>query len=100
MLLTGRRDLHKYFSTIKNVFSGNFDIYIDSDNGPQKVGSYDGTGFFGELALMYNMPRAATIRAVTNGVLWSLVSQKKKSLIFSFYMKKCSGSKNIPTNHR
>lgn len=63
------------------IDSGNFDIYIDSDNGPQKVGSYDGTGFFGELALMYNMPRAATIRAVTNGVLWSLDRKTFRQII-------------------
>lgn len=63
------------------IDSGNFDIYIDSENGPQKVGSYDGSGFFGELALMYNMPRAATIRAVTNGVLWSLDRKTFRQII-------------------
>jgi len=50
------------------VDSGNYDIYIDEN----KVGSYNGTGNFGELALMYNVPRAATIKATTEGVLWSL----------------------------
>lgn len=63
------------------IDSGNFDIYIDSENGPQKVGSYDGSGFFGELALMYNMPRAATIRAVTNGCLWSLDRKTFRQII-------------------
>ena len=38
------------------------------------VGAYDGKGSFGELALMYNMPRAATIVATTEGVLWAMVS--------------------------
>ena len=56
---------------VKNVFSGNYDIYIDEN----KVGSYNGTGFFGELALMYNVPRAATIKASSEGLLWSLVSK-------------------------
>ena len=37
------------------------------------VGAYDGKGSFGELALMYNMPRAATIVATTEGVLWAMV---------------------------
>ena len=45
--------------------------------GDNKVGQYKDAGFFGELALMYNMPRAATITAVTEGTLWSLVSSKK-----------------------
>ena len=52
------------------MFSGIYDILI----GDNKVGSYTETGFFGELALMYNMPRAATIKAVSAGTLWSLVS--------------------------
>ena len=52
------------------MFSGIYDILI----GDNKVGSYTETGFFGELALMYNMPRAATIKSVSAGTLWSLVS--------------------------
>jgi cAMP-dependent protein kinase regulator len=50
------------------IESGTYDILI----GDNKVGSYNETGFFGELALMYNMPRAATIKAVSAGTLWSL----------------------------
>ena len=52
------------------IFRGNYDIVI----GGNKVGEYCGTGSFGELALMYNTPRAATITATTKGTLWSLVS--------------------------
>jgi len=63
------------------IDSGNFDIYIDSDNGPQKVGSYDGSGFFGELALMYNMPRAATIKSSADGILWSLDRKTFRQII-------------------
>ena len=46
-----------------------YDILV----GGKKVGSYDNTGSFGELALMYNMPRAATIIATTTGTLWAMV---------------------------
>lgn len=63
------------------IDSGNYDIYIDGDNGPTRVGSYDGSGFFGELALMYNMPRAATIKATTNGILWSLDRKTFRQII-------------------
>ena len=41
--------------------------------GGKKVGAYTNTGSFGELALMYNMPRAATIIATTPGTLWAMV---------------------------
>jgi len=51
------------------VHSGVYDILV----GSKKVGSYDNKGSFGELALMYNMPRAATIIATTTGTLWAMV---------------------------
>lgn len=38
------------------------------------MGKYDNKGSFGELALMYNTPRAATIVATQEGALWALVS--------------------------
>lgn len=45
---------------------GEFDIIINGE----KVGSYKDEGAFGELALMYNTPRAATIQAATDAVVW------------------------------
>ena len=44
--------------------SGIFHIFVASDGEPstRQVGRYEGSGSFGELALMYNMPRAATIQ--------------------------------------
>jgi len=50
----------------------------DPDQPPLLVHSYEdaaaggGPAYFGELALMYRRPRAATVIARTNGVLWSL----------------------------
>jgi len=92
------------------IDSGNFDIYIDSESGPQKVGSYDGNGFFGELALMYNMPRAATIKAVTDGVLWSLDRKTFRQIIvkanankrkqFEEFLKSLSVLENINDHER
>lgn len=56
------------------VCSGKYDILVASDGGePKLVGNYENQGSFGELALMYNTPRAATIVASTEGVLWALV---------------------------
>lgn len=55
------------------IDSGVFHAYVAGSNGqPEKVGSYNTQGSFGELALMYNMPRAATIIAETNGTLWAM----------------------------
>nr|XP_039250832.1 cAMP-dependent protein kinase type II regulatory subunit-like isoform X1 [Styela clava] len=56
------------------IESGDYDIFIkDKVTGNQNhVGSYHGTGAFGELALMYNCPRAATIIATTEGSLWGM----------------------------
>uniref|UniRef100_W5NFS3 Protein kinase cAMP-dependent type II regulatory subunit beta n=1 Tax=Lepisosteus oculatus TaxID=7918 RepID=W5NFS3_LEPOC len=51
---------------------GTYDIYVKVDGINRCVGSYDNRGSFGELALMYNTPRAATIIATSPGALWGL----------------------------
>ncbi|KAL8009540.1 putative cGMP-dependent kinase, protein kinase-like domain superfamily, rmlC-like jelly roll [Plasmopara halstedii] len=48
--------------------SGNCDIEVDS----KLVGTYTNGDAFGELALLYNCPRAATIRATTGCILWTV----------------------------
>ncbi|KAJ8301326.1 hypothetical protein KUTeg_020313 [Tegillarca granosa] len=50
------------------IDEGKYDIFVEN----KLVGNYDNRGSFGELALMYNMPRAATIVATTNGSLWAM----------------------------
>lgn len=55
---------------------GTYDILVTKDNQTRSVGQYDNRGSFGELALMYNTPRAATIIATSEGSLWGLVSEK------------------------
>ncbi|XP_068132379.1 cAMP-dependent protein kinase type II-beta regulatory subunit [Hyperolius riggenbachi] len=54
------------------IDSGTYDIYVKIDGVGKCVGSYDNRGSFGELALMYNTPRAATIVATSAGVIWCL----------------------------
>uniref|UniRef100_A0A8C8AI88 cAMP-dependent protein kinase type II-alpha regulatory subunit n=1 Tax=Otus sunia TaxID=257818 RepID=A0A8C8AI88_9STRI len=54
------------------VERGLYDIVVAKDNQSRCVGRYDNHGSFGELALMYNTPRAATIVATTEGALWGL----------------------------
>jgi len=55
------------------VETGTLDIYISKNgNPPIKVGDYGPGASFGELALMYNAPRAATITATSDCILWAL----------------------------
>lgn len=54
------------------IDEGKYDIFVQVDGQPKLVGNYENKGFFGELALMYNMPRAATIVATSEGSLWAL----------------------------
>ena len=54
--------------------SGQYDIFVEVNGEQRLIGAYDNKGSFGELALMYNMPRAATIVATSNGSLWAMVS--------------------------
>uniref|UniRef100_A0A671XQD5 Protein kinase cAMP-dependent type II regulatory subunit beta n=1 Tax=Sparus aurata TaxID=8175 RepID=A0A671XQD5_SPAAU len=54
------------------IESGTFNIFVKADGADKLVGCYDNRGSFGELALMYNTPRAATIIATSPGALWCL----------------------------
>jgi len=50
------------------VESGEYEIKVSGDI----VGVAENGGYFGELALMYNCPRAATVQARCDGLLWAL----------------------------
>ena len=52
----------------------------DADPG-QQVLRLDGHGSFGELALMYNQPRAASVVAVTGGVVWAMDRQSFRRIV-------------------
>ncbi|XP_036956405.1 protein kinase, cAMP-dependent, regulatory, type II, alpha, B [Acanthopagrus latus] len=54
------------------IEKGVYDILVEKDGASVCVGKYDNKGSFGELALMYNTPRAATIVATQEGALWGL----------------------------
>ena len=71
-------DAGDYFYVVER---GTFDVYVNSSGhvepGPQgmgnKVNSIGPGGSFGELALMYNAPRAATVVSTeANSTLWAL----------------------------
>ncbi|KAJ7387562.1 cAMP-dependent protein kinase type II-beta regulatory subunit [Desmophyllum pertusum] len=47
-------------------------FFIDKDGKDIKVHTFKDEGSFGELALMYNCPRNATIIAKSQGTIWAL----------------------------
>lgn len=55
---------------------------------PRKVGKYEDSGSFGELALMYNQPRAATIKATSPGALWAMERTTFKRILLKSAFKK------------
>ncbi|XP_053173815.1 protein kinase, cAMP-dependent, regulatory, type II, alpha A [Scomber japonicus] len=63
---------------------GVFDILVAG----KCVGQYNNKGSFGELALMYNTPRAATISATQDGALWGLDRATFRRLIVKANAKK------------
>lgn len=69
---------------------GLYEVLIaeDPDSEPVHVFTYENSGNFGELALMYNMPRAATIKALTEGRLWAMDRQTFRRIVLKTAFKK------------
>merc|ERR1719440_1116362 len=63
------------------VDSGIYDIFVQrrADLAPERVMQAGYGMAFGELALMYNVPRAATVRSCEQGGLWCLDRQIRSS---------------------
>ncbi|KAI8077983.1 cyclic nucleotide-binding-like protein [Gilbertella persicaria] len=59
------------------VSSGTLDCFVNGN----KVTQYQRGGSFGELALMYNAPRAASIQATSDAVLWALDRVSFRSIL-------------------
>lgn len=63
---------------------GRFKVFKRNSDNPEQedfVFEYNESGSFGELALLYNCPRAATVRAETDGVVWKLDRETFKQIV-------------------
>jgi cAMP-dependent protein kinase regulator len=71
------------------VEAGKYEVHKrDSSGVEKKVFAYDGSGSFGELALMYNAPRAASVKAATDGILWAVDRATFRHIIIDSQAKK------------
>ncbi|XP_046999212.1 cAMP-dependent protein kinase type II regulatory subunit isoform X1 [Schistocerca americana] len=72
------------------IESGIYNAYVATEPGaePKHIHTYENNGSFGELALLYNMPRAATIQAVTDGSLWAMDRQTFRRILLKSAFKK------------
>lgn len=71
------------------IDKGSYDVFIKNSSGREEfIKTYHDEGSFGELALLYDEPRAATIKAVTNGFLWSVDRKTFKKLVMGYAFKK------------
>eukprot|EP00035_Acanthoeca_spectabilis_P019844 m.429899 g.429899 ORF g.429899 m.429899 type:complete len:358 (-) comp17088_c0_seq1:70-1143(-) len=71
------------------VEDGSTDVIIDSGDGQPKVVSEIGKGgSFGELALIYGTPRAATIKCKTDCVLWAIDRDSYRRILMGSTIRK------------
>lgn len=70
------------------ISEGKYDIFVKDGKNEKLVAQLDGKGSFGELALMYNCPRAATIIAKSPGKLWCLDQAAFRKIIVTAQAKK------------
>ncbi|KAF4682900.1 hypothetical protein FOZ60_010009 [Perkinsus olseni] len=59
------------------IQSGNFEVSIDG----QKLKTLRKTGTFGELAMLYNVKRTATVKCTQTGVLWEISGRTFKKVM-------------------
>jgi len=65
------------------VGEGELDVFVlrEGAQAPELVTKYGPSGTFGELALMYLCPRAATVKATTDCILWCLDRTQFRALM-------------------
>ncbi|KAH0947626.1 hypothetical protein HN011_004400 [Eciton burchellii] len=76
---------------------GQFYVYVrDTVTGVDNhIHTYDNRGAFGELALLYNMPRAASVKAITLGTLWAMDRQTFRRIVLKAAYRKRKMYENL-----
>ncbi|KAF7261629.1 hypothetical protein EG68_00996 [Paragonimus skrjabini miyazakii] len=70
------------------VEQGTFHAFVKDEEGQDKqVCVYTNEGYFGELALMYNAPRSATVIAQTDGRIWCMSRKAFRKFVLSHASK-------------
>lgn len=70
------------------IDSGIYDVLVTTNGQQKKVHQFEEKGSFGELALMYNMPRSATVLALTEGTLWAMDRNSFRKIVLKSAFKK------------
>ncbi|KAL5289219.1 PRKAR2B.2 family protein [Megaselia abdita] len=66
------------------IESGVYKAFVNEKH----IHTYNNSGSFGELALLYNMPRAASIQADSEGFLWAMDRQTFRRILLKSAFKK------------
>ncbi|KAH3840449.1 cAMP-dependent protein kinase type II regulatory subunit-like [Dreissena polymorpha] len=70
------------------IDSGQYDVLVTVNGEEKRVHTFEGKGSFGELALLYNMPRSASVMSVSHGSLWAMDRNSFRRIVLKSAFKK------------
>lgn len=70
------------------IDKGMYDVLVTVNGEEKKVHTFEEKGSFGELALLYNMPRSASVIAATKGSLWAMDRNSFRRIVLKSAFKK------------
>ncbi|KAG8186190.1 hypothetical protein JTE90_008720 [Oedothorax gibbosus] len=85
MVITRQGDDGDFFYVLGK---GTFKAYSKDGDVDKVVKTYKDSGCFGELALLHNLPRDVTVKAVTDGQIWAVSRKTFKTLMVKIALEK------------